>query len=107
MMRTMRLDVRTAPEAGAWRVRLSVSLDRAELNELFLAGDTLVSWPTEGMASSRGSGPFERSSMFLSEIAGREDGLDLLFETEQQATLAAAVLTHQMKAAFPLDRQES
>jgi hypothetical protein len=106
MMGFMRLDVGTASEEGRWRVRLSVSLDRAELNELFLAGDTLISWPTEGMLVLGGSHPIERSSMYLSEIAGRTAGLDLLFETENQAARVAAILTYQMKAAFPQERQE-
>jgi hypothetical protein len=107
MMRLMRLDVRTAPSEGGWRVHLSVALDRAELNELFLAGDTLISWPTDGMLSSGGSHPIERSSMYLSEIAGRIEGLDLLFEAEAQATRVVAILTYQMNAAFPQDPQES
>jgi hypothetical protein len=107
MMRFMRLDVSTAPEDAGWRVRLSVSLDRRETNELFLAGDTLIAWPTDGMLSSGGSGPFERSSAFLSEIAGRSEGLCLLFETENQAARVAAILTYQIKAVLPQDRQES
>jgi hypothetical protein len=107
MMRFMRLDVSTALEDDGWRVRLSVSLDRTETSELFLAGDSLIAWPTDGMLSSGGSGPFERSSAFLSEIAGRSEGLHLLFQTEYQAARVAALLTHQIKAVFPQDRQES
>lgn len=104
MMRLMRLDVGTASDEGGWRVRLSVSLDRAETNELFLAGDALISWPTEGMLPSERSGPIERSSMFLSEIVGRGEGLDLLFETEGEAARVAAILAYQIEAVFPQDR---
>ena len=95
----MRVD--TSVAGAGWQVRLRVTLDRRETNELFLAGDALISWPTEGMLSSGGTSPFERSSMFLSEIVSRPDGLELTYETEGLATRTAQILAYQVRAALP------
>ena len=82
-------------------MHLAVNLDRRETNELFLAGDKLISWPTEGMLSGADEAPFARSSMFLSEIVSRPAGLDLLYESEARATRVARILADQVQSAFP------
>ncbi len=99
----MELDVQTTNVADGWAVRLRVSLDRAETNELFLAGDKLVAWPTEGMRSSGGAVPLERSSMFLSEIVAKPEGLELAYETQELAERTQKILAYQVRAAFPAD----
>lgn len=76
-----------------------VSIDRRETSDLFLAGDKLVSWPTEGMLAE-GSGPMERSSMFLSEIVARPDGLQLLYDSEESADRTAKILEYQVRTAL-------
>jgi hypothetical protein len=93
----MDLTLETTAVPQGWRVHLAVSLDRRETNELFLAGDKLISWPTDGMLSGSGQGPFERSSMFLSEIVARPAGLDLLFEREDLADRVARILAFQVQ----------
>jgi len=95
----MQLD--TAAVEGGWMVRLAVSLDRNEISELFLAGDRLISWPTEGMLSSGCRGPLERGGMFLSEIVGREGGLHLVYRTEESAERTAAIMRYQLRQALP------
>ncbi len=58
-----------------WTLNVSVSLSRAETNDLFLAGDSMVSWPTDGLLpSSEGEAMPERSSIFVSEIAAAAFG---------------------------------
>lgn len=91
----------TDPEGAGWRVHLRVSLDRRETNELFLAGDKLISWPTEGMMSSGGPTPLERSSMFLSEIVARPGGIELVYETEALAARTSQILAYQVRMALP------
>lgn len=99
----MDLVLDTAPRDGGWAVSLAVSLDRRETNDLFLAGDKLISWPTDGMLAGGGGGPLERSSMFLSEIVARPHGLTLAYETEDLARRTAQILAHQVRAALTSD----
>jgi hypothetical protein len=82
---------------------MSVSLDRRETSELFLAGDKLISWPTEGMVATGTGAPLDRSSMFLSEIVSRPEGLQLHYETDQQAERAAQLLGLQVRSALEAD----
>lgn len=100
MMGSMQLDVETVPADGIWLVHLQVRLDRRETSELFLSGDTLISWPTEGLMVS-GSGPMDRSGMFLSEVVARGDGLELAYATEEAAGRAEKILAYQVRAVFP------
>jgi hypothetical protein len=94
----MDLRVSQSPVADGWEVSLTVSLDRRETNELFLAGDKLVTWPT-GLVRPFGSGPIDRTSMFLSEIVARPEGLRLVYESMEAAQTAAKVLESQIRSA--------
>lgn len=96
----MEMNIDIAAVAQGWQVCLRVQLDRGETSELFVAGDTLISWPTERMLSARG-GPFERGSMFLSEVVARPAGLALAYETRDSAERTAKILAYQIRAAFP------
>ncbi len=82
-------------EAGSerWVVAARVNLSRAESNQLFLSGDSMVSWPAEGLESE--DSKLERSSMFVSEIAARPDGLVIRYREQAQAARAATVLRMQ------------
>ncbi|GAB4248008.1 MAG: hypothetical protein Kow00129_08710 [Thermoleophilia bacterium] len=95
----MHIEIQTVPAEGHWKVRVEVALDRQETNRLFLAGDKLISWPTEGMRST-GDGPMERSGMFLSEIVAREEGLELAYEAEEPAARAAKIIDYQVRNAL-------
>jgi hypothetical protein len=96
----MELRLESEGKGGLWVIRLSVDLDRRETNELFLSGDKLVSWPTEGIRMPGEDGPFERSSMFLSEIVAKPGGLELAYESEGLAERAASIMVHQIESAF-------
>lgn len=87
-------------------MNLRVNLTRAESNELFLSGDSMVSWPVEGLdsaagvasaagATGEGDLKLERSGMFVSEVAARPGGLVLRYREQSQAERAATLLRMQ------------
>ena len=81
------------PGRAPWAVLLRVSLTRAESNDLFLSGDSMVSWPIEGLhTSTQEEAKLERSGMFVSEVAARRDGLTISYSEQSQAERAVAVL---------------
>ena len=81
------------PGRTPWSVLLTVSLSRAESNDLFLSGDSIVSWPVEGLqASAQEESKLERSGMFVSEVAARPEGLTIGYGGQSQAERAAAIL---------------
>ena len=84
-------------EAGSdtWVVVLVATLTRAESNDLFLSGDSMVSWPVDGVEPTDDP-RLERSSMFVSEIAARPGGLRIRYRGRAQAERAAAVIRIQL-----------
>lgn len=96
----MDLSLETTCSDRGWSVRLAVTLDRRETSDLFLVGDKLISWPTDGLRAGVSAGPVERSSMFLSEMAARPQGLSLEYETEELAARAARILAYQVRTAL-------
>lgn len=81
----------------SWTVSLKINLSRAETNELFLSGDSILSWPVGGLLPTGGddSRP-ERSGMFVSEIAAQPLGLTLRYGDRAQAERTAALLGSQL-----------
>jgi hypothetical protein len=77
-------------------VSLALVLTRQETNELFLSGDSMVSWPAEGL-SDDGDPLLTRTSMFVSEIAARPRGLTLHYGTRKQAERSVALLGLQLQ----------
>jgi hypothetical protein len=88
-----RLTIDDHPDGHA--VLLAVVLTRQETNELFLSGDSMVSWPTDGL-SQDGDPLLARTSMFVSEIAAKPEGMTLLYAAKGQAERAAALLILQL-----------
>lgn len=87
-------------DEGTWKLAVHIGLEREESSRLFLLGDILVSWPTDGLlVSSSTSRPMARGFMYLSEIQSRSDGLLLEFGTETHARRALAVITAQLETA--------
>lgn len=79
-----------------WTVACRVNLSRAESNDLFLSGDSMVAWPVEGLeVAADGDLGLERSSMFVSEIAARSGGLGLRYREQGQAERSVAILRMQ------------
>ena len=83
-----------------WAVSLTVDLTRSETNQLFLAGDAMLSWPVDGLvAASEGSPMPERSGMFVSEIAAQPAGLVIHYAEQAAAERAVALLRVQLGQA--------
>lgn len=98
------LTIEPEPASGAWEMVLSVRLTRAETSDLFLTGDTMVSWPLEGLVQGGDPGP-ERSNMFVSEIAARPKGLRIRYAERGQAEKAAiSVRARLVGAGFEEER---
>lgn len=76
---------------GGWELAISIRLSRAEANDLFLSGDAMVTWPSQGLLQGQDAGP-ERGGMFVSEIAARPAGLRISYGERDQAETAAAVV---------------
>lgn len=79
---------------------VKVALSRAETNELFLSGDSILSWPAEGLLpmSADDSIP-ERSGMFVSEIAAQPEGLAICYSDQVHAERALGLLRAQFTQA--------
>jgi hypothetical protein len=79
-----------------WAVSVKVNPSRAETNELFLSGDSMLSWPADGLLPTPGddSKP-ERSGMFVSEVAAQPMGLMIRYRDQVQAERAAVLLRTQ------------
>ncbi|MFH0917426.1 MAG: hypothetical protein V1912_13410 [bacterium] len=82
-------------ESGSLSLVLRVSLTRAESNDLFLSGDSMLGWPVEGLEQN-GDPKLERSGMFISEVAARPSGLTIRYSRRDQAERAAALLRMQL-----------
>jgi hypothetical protein len=83
-------NVTQEPRSNLWLVTVKVVLSRAEGNELFLSGDSMVSWPVEGLEASGSADPrLERSGMFVSEMAARPSGLVIGYSGQSEAERAA------------------
>lgn len=82
-------------QGDAWIVTLRADLSRGETSQLFLSGDSKVSWPVEGLKKETNVG-LERSAMFVSEIAARPEGLTIRYCEKGQAGRAVALLRMQL-----------
>lgn len=70
---------------GHLAVRVEVHLSRRDQNRVFTHGDPLISLPTAGLSRSDGDPPLERTSIYLTELAGLSDGLCRRFTDEDDA----------------------
>jgi hypothetical protein len=87
-------------ESDRWVVSVKIDLSRAETNELFLAGDTMLSWPVEGVLPASGDESMpERSGMFVSEVAAHPGGLLIWYLDQAHAERSIALLRMQLAQA--------
>jgi hypothetical protein len=86
-----RLIIEPETESGPWSLLLQVKLTRAESNNLFLSGDSMLVWPVEGLEQDEDA-QLERSGMFISEVAARPSGLGIRYSRRDQVERAAALL---------------
>jgi len=92
------ITVAPEPDSGTWLVAVRVGLSRTESNDLFVKGDTMVSWPEEGLRSENDHG-LQRSGMFISEMAARPGGLTIHYEERTQAERTATIMKMQFAQA--------
>jgi len=86
------------PEGVA--VQVKVRLSGRETSRLFVSGDTLVQLPLDGALPDPDGSPVPRTSIFLSELAGRSDGLSRTFTDGGAAAAYAAAVRAQLENAL-------
>jgi len=86
------------PEGVAVQVR--VRLSGRESSRLFVSGDTLLQLPLEGSLPDLDGSPVPRSSIYLSELAGRRDGLVRTFISSGDAEAFSAAVRTQLETAL-------
>ncbi len=83
-----------------WMVSVRVNLSRTETNELFLSGDSMLSWPTDGLLHAQGDASIpERSGMFVSEVAAQPSGLIICYTDQANAERTLGLLRAQLAQA--------
>lgn len=86
------------PEGVA--VQVKVRLSARETSRLFVSGDALLQLPLDGALPDPDGSPLPRSSIFLSELAGRPDGLHRTFSDGGHAQAFAAAVRTQLETAL-------
>jgi hypothetical protein len=93
-------------------VNVNVALTLAETNNLFLSGDTIISWPegevrtadvdasdNDGSSELRGDRGLPRTSMFVSELARLARGLQIGYRQAAEAERVAQLVRLQLVRA--------
>jgi hypothetical protein len=86
------------PEGVAVQVR--VRLSGRESSRLFMKGDTLIELPLDGALPDPDGSPLPRAAIFLSELAGKRDGLTRTFTGEADAQAFALAVRSQLETAL-------
>jgi len=94
------LDIASEQVSAGIEVHVLVRLSPRELNRLYLAGDTLIQLPLDGFVDGAESAPIPRSSIFLSEIAGSQDGFSRTFADAAHADAFATAVRDQISTAL-------
>jgi hypothetical protein len=81
-------------------VQIRIRLSARETSRLFVSGDALLQLPLEGALPDGAGSPVARTSIFLSELAGRRDGLTRTFADAAPAEAFAATVRAQLETAL-------
>jgi hypothetical protein len=81
-------------------VQVKVRLSGRETSRLFVSGDTLIQLPLDGALLDADGSPVPRTSIFLSELAGKRDGLSRTFSGGEDADAFAAAVRTQLETAL-------
>jgi hypothetical protein len=94
---------------GGYAVIVKVTLSLAETNDLFLSGDTIISWPEGDLLPATGQdkdgypegrdGGLVRTGMFISELARLAHGLRIGYRQPMEAERAARLIRLQLMRA--------
>lgn len=96
----MEIDItsRQVPEGVA--VQVVVRLSGRETGRLFVNGDALIQLPLDGSLPDPDGSPLPRAGIFLSELAGRREGLSRIFIDAAAAQAFAAAVRSQLETAL-------
>jgi hypothetical protein len=94
------IDIGSENVAAGVAAHVRVRLSPRELNRLFLSGDTLILLPVDGIADDAAAAPIERTSIFLSEIAGSPEGFTRIFSDAAHAEAFATAVRDQIATAL-------
>ena len=96
----MEIDITSQQVPEGVAVQVKVRLSGRETSRLFVSGDTLIQLPLDGALPDDGASPVPRMSIFLSELAGRRDGLSRTFSDAAAAQAFAAAVRSQLDTAL-------
>ena len=96
----MEIDITSQQVPEGMAVQVKVRLSGRETGRLFVSGDTLVQLPLDGALPDADGSPVPRTSMFLSELAGKRDGLTRTFSDAAAAQAFAASVRTQLETAL-------
>jgi hypothetical protein len=94
------IDITSQQVPGGVAVQTKVRLTGRETSRLFMSGDTLIQLPLDGALPDPGGSPLPRASIYLSELAGRRDGLVRTFTDGDAAGAYAAAVRAQLETAL-------
>ena len=96
----MEIDITSQQVPEGMAVQVKVRLSGREASRLFVSGDTLIQLPLDGALPDTDASPVPRTSIFLSELTGRRDGLTRTFADATDAQAFAAVVRTQLDTAL-------
>ena len=96
----MEIDITSQQVPEGMAVQVKVRLSGRETGRLFVSGDTLVQLPLDGALPDADGSPVPRTSIFLSELAGRRDGLTRTFNDATAAQAFADAVRAQLETAL-------
>ncbi len=96
----MEIDITSQQVPEGMAVRVKVRLSGRETGRLFVSGDTLIQLPLDGALPDDDGTPVPRMSIFLSELAGKRDGLSRTFTDAAAAQAFAVAVRSQLETAL-------
>ncbi len=96
----MEIDITSQKVPEGVAVQVKVRLSGRETNRLFVSGDTLIQLPLDGALPEADGTPVPRMSIFLSELAGKRDGLSRTFSDATAAEAFADAVRSQLETAL-------
>jgi hypothetical protein len=94
------IDITSQQMPEGMAVQVKVRLSGRETGRLFVNGDTLIQLPLDGALPDADGTPVPRTSIFLSELAGKRDGLSRTFTDAAAAQDFAAAVRSQLETAL-------
>ena len=96
----MEIDITSRQVPDGVAVQVKVRLSGRETSRLFVSGDTLVQLLLDGALPDADGSPVPRTSVFLSELAGKRDGLSRTFGDPASAQAFAVAVRAQLETAL-------